>query len=638
MTVKLRLILLGAVSILGLLLSLAMGLYSLNRYKDLAHVGKKIGHTDELLLLLRRDEKDFLLRKDDKYVTQHSERYKELQELLSSLLGDADRLGFMKEKEIVLNVKAKVDEYKKSFDNLVRLQRINGLNENSGLEGDFRKSVRVMEQAIAGLDVILLKDVLTLRRNEKDFLLRMDEQYVTTFDKNLQIAKDNIVHVKTDETKKNEILRLLDAYQSQFKALVANYKELGLSADQGAQSGMRMAVNSAVEVNAQLVKVFEAEVDSEIDKVRLELIIISFIFISATLVFVVIVIRSITRPLASLGETISEIESTGNFSLRTNINSKDEIANVAKAINSLLNDLSSIINDINHIMANAAANDLTGRVNVKAKGDLATLKDSINATVGSLAIIIARVSNNIRQVAVATNQTSTAIGQISDSSQNQYNAVKQVAVGIDQTARAVEEVSDSARISSRHAQEASKLVEDGRGRIKNMLESVNSIASNAKEISKITGVIGQIAAQTNMLSLNAAIEAARAGEAGKGFAVVAEEVGKLADNSGRSVNEINSLIAKADQETARGVEAASIVGQSIEKIAQGANDSEKMAQAIAAAMEQQSSAVTEIRASVEELSQIGEANAAASEEITATMIELAKLADQTLTEVQKFRV
>ena len=150
-------------------------------------------------------------------------------------------------------------------------------------------------------------------------------------------------------------------------------------------------------------------------------------------------------------------------------------------------------------------------------------------------------------------------------------------------------------------------------------------------------MIGQIASQTNMLSLNAAIEAARAGEAGKGFAVVAEEVGKLADHSGRSVSEINTLVEKADAETSKGVRVAGVVGDSIDQISKGVGESEKMANAIAAAVEQQSASVEEIRASMNQLQSIGESNAAASEEVTATMVELARLADQTRNEVERFR-
>ena len=349
-------------------------------------------------------------------------------------------------------------------------------------------------------------------------------------------------------------------------------------------------------------------------------------------------VRYIANALHNLKSSIAEIDRTGDLSLRAKVQGKDEITEAASAFNNLMGDLSAVMNATNHAMERLASNDLTQRMSVAAKGDLAKLKDNFNRSLDALSTAMRTVMSNVRQVAAATGQASAAIGQISEGAYSQMNAIRQIAVGISQTARAVEDVSASAHQSSTHARQAATLVNEGRSRIVEMVNTVNAIATSAKEITKITDVIGQIASQTNMLSLNAAIEAARAGEAGKGFAVVAEEVGKLADHSGRSVNDINSLVEKADAETARGVRVAGIVGDSIDQIANGVSESEKMANAIAAAVEQQSASVEEIRANMDQLQSIGETNASASEEVTATMVELARLAEQTRCEMDRFKI
>ncbi len=348
--------------------------------------------------------------------------------------------------------------------------------------------------------------------------------------------------------------------------------------------------------------------------------------------------KTVIRGLVRLSGTLAEVEGTGSFSIRAEVSSRDEIGNAAAALNALLSDLNDVVVGVNAVTDRLASNDLGGRVTVTAKGDLDRLKGNLNRSIDGLSNTLGSVLGNIRQVATATGQVSQAISQISDGAQNQMYAIRQIGVGLAETARAVEEVSASAQHSSTHACQAASLVNDGRGRIEEMVQVVHSIANSAKEINKITGVIGQIASQTNMLSLNAAIEAARAGEAGKGFAVVAEEVGKLAEHSGRSVGEINTLVAKAGVETAKGVEVAGIVGASIDQIARGVSESEKMANAIAAAVEQQSASVEEIRTSMGQLQAIGESNAAASEEVTATMVELARIAELTRCEVERFRL
>jgi methyl-accepting chemotaxis protein len=348
-------------------------------------------------------------------------------------------------------------------------------------------------------------------------------------------------------------------------------------------------------------------------------------------------VRYIAGALHSLRASISEIDQTGNLSLRATVNGSDEIAEAASAFNNLMSDLSAVMDATNSAMERLAANDLSQRITINAKGDLAKLKDNLNRSLDALSTVLRNVMDNVRQVAAATAQTSTAIGQISDGAHGQINAIRQIALGVNQTSHAVEDVTNSARQSSIHATQAAALVADGHARMTEMVGVVNAIADNSKQITKITDVIGQIASQTNMLSLNAAIEAARAGEAGKGFAVVAEEVGRLADHSGKSVAEINTLVEKADAETSRGVRTANIVVDSIDKIALGAKDSEHMASAIASAMTQQSASLDQIRDNVEELSRIGETNASASEEVMATMMELSQLAEQTRGEIERFR-
>ena len=347
--------------------------------------------------------------------------------------------------------------------------------------------------------------------------------------------------------------------------------------------------------------------------------------------------RNISAPLDHLAKTIHAIEESGDLSLRIDLSGNDELARMGSAINTLLNEIDGVMKAANICMDQVAANDLSARISMAAKGDAGRLADNINASLGALSVTLKSVMSNVRQMAAATAQVSTAIGQISDGSHSQMNAIKQLALGINQTASAVEEISGSAVYSSTHAREAAALVNNGQGRIVEMVQTVNAIASSAKEIVKITDVIGQIASQTNMLSLNAAIEAARAGDAGKGFAVVAEEVGKLADHSGRSVNEINALVEKANADTAKGVQVAGIVGGSIDQIAKSVSESEMMANAIAAAVEQQSQSVEEIRANIGQLEVIAQTNASASEEVTATMIELSHLAGQIRAEIEIFR-
>ncbi len=278
------------------------------------------------------------------------------------------------------------------------------------------------------------------------------------------------------------------------------------------------------------------------------------------------------------------------------------------------------------------------RIQASASGDLLRLKNDINGSLEALAETLRQVHQNTRQVATASGQTNIAISQIADGVQNQTVALSQVATAVRQTTTAVADVSRNTEFASAQAGEAATRTRSGLQKMEKMVDIVNRIAINSQKINKITEVIEGIANKTNLLSLNAAIEAARAGEHGKGFSVVAEEVGKLAQSSAQSSQEIASLVGEAVQETRNAVDAVAEVRADMTSLETSSQQTRNMLERIAAAMEEQATAVEEINANLNSLDQIATANAAASEEITATVMSLSQLADATRQEVERFSV
>ena len=485
------------------------------------------------------------------------------------------------------------------------------------------------------------------------------------------------------------------------------------------------SLNKLVSIQVQLIQDGASEISvMGVSSHRILLATNILLLVLAVVIFM-FVIRSVTRPLELLQGSLLSVERTGDFSMKVDYQSADEVGQTAAAFNSMMASLQDALSNTNQVMGAVARGDfsrrvsveargdlaqlkssvngsvdkleltmtaltdvmkalregnfdkrvdakvdgefklavdqamqamqamlgdvggvmngvsqgdLTGRVRAEGRGDLARLKEAINTSLDGLSSALKTINDNTRQVAAAANQSSTAIGQISDGAQNQMHAISQVATAVRQTAVSVTDVTGNTEAASRKSQESVAIVRGGKYKMERMVEVVNSISANSEKINKITEVIEGIANKTNLLSLNAAIEAARAGEHGRGFAVVAEEVGKLAANSASSTQEIAHLVQQAVADANRAIETVKELASDMERIESGSVEADGMLQRISAALEQQSAAVQEINANVSNLNQIGQSNAAASEEITATVVELAKIADNPRREVEKFRV
>jgi len=352
--------------------------------------------------------------------------------------------------------------------------------------------------------------------------------------------------------------------------------------------------------------------------------------------FSLLIGRSLTRPITATTRAIQRL-SEGDLTVTVpGTDRRDELGAIGLAISNViavLHGLHREMHRLSGVAVHGAEADSAPAVQQDFKGAYGEMVALLHETGAAFR----QIGEQATQVAVAAGEASTAVSHVSDGALEQTDDLDLVASAVGQTVRAIAHVSENTRNASDMVKAAAGFAEQGKENMARLLKVSQTIAENSRRIGRITEAITQIAVKTNILSVNASIEAARAGEAGKGFEVVAEEVGKLADNAVESARQIAEIIEAASSMAEEGMLVTGQVGRMMDDLAERVAQLDRVFQSVAVAMEEQQSSVKEIEANVDSIRTVASKNAAASEEIAATMHQLSRLADETRQQVARFK-
>jgi methyl-accepting chemotaxis protein len=244
----------------------------------------------------------------------------------------------------------------------------------------------------------------------------------------------------------------------------------------------------------------------------------------------------------------------------------------------------------------------------------------------SIALPVRAISS---QLSGCSNETLSAAGQVSKSSQDLAHGSTEQAASLEETSASLEEMSSMTKRNADHTTQAKELARTARESadagaedMRNMGLAMTDIKTSGDDIAKIIKTIDEIAFQTNILALNAAVEAARAGESGAGFAVVADEVRALAQRSASAARETAAQIEKAISKTGLGVTLCDKVTGRLAEIVVKVREVDQLIGEVATASTEQTRGVDQINATIGQMSTVVQSNAATAEESAAAAEEL----------------
>lgn len=365
-----------------------------------------------------------------------------------------------------------------------------------------------------------------------------ETEIIVTMQNKIKAVRENI---ESDTDKGDKRVEQLEVVENLLNNYIESYKEgLALCDDTFSLAGdtkfysmvntaeylsnncnklLSLELERCGQLNAQILKNFRQSIYN--------IIVVVIIIIIISVLLSMAITSSITVPLKILRKKISVIAKGDLSGEPINIETKDEIGELAQAFNAMKDNLTNILLKVSEVSGQIeqSVEFVTGKIEENS-----ARSEQLSATMD---VVMTKMSNQNEETIVA---------------QEKVHTIDSVTERITGNADRIMENTEQSMIDSQKGNDNMELytkqLEDVNSIMSQVSEVVGQLGSSAEEMNDIIQTITNIADQTNLLSLNASIEAARAGESGRGFAVVASEIGNLAENSSSSAQKIADIISE----------------------------------------------------------------------------------------------
>lgn len=372
------------------------------------------------------------------------------------------------------------------------------------------------------------------------------------------------------------------------------------------------------------------------DAIIINLVVIG-IAILVSVVIALALARNIGRPMKACVNRMKLLVEGDLETPMPRITNKDETGVLARSTEALVDGLSIVIKDIDHLlneMANQNMDVHTAHEDVYV-GSFRNILLSMRNMKVALSNAMRQVNHSASEVNEASSQLSASAQTLSQGTTEQASSVEELASRISVISEQVANTANGALDVRAQTRKTGEEVLVCNQKMQNLVEAMERIEESSEEIEKILKTIDDIAFQTNILALNAAVEAARAGAAGKGFAVVAEEVRNLAGKSAQAAKNTSELIGNSTEAVHIGTEIAQSTAEvllgvvnSIQAVVEAIDNIATVSGEQSESVEQVSEGINQISIVVQNNSATAEESAAASEELSAEATCLKELVDQ----------
>nr|WP_320192750.1 methyl-accepting chemotaxis protein [uncultured Desulfobacter sp.] len=582
----------GLVLLLTLLVAV-IGYQGLSSVTDRVTKADNVNRMVRFILETRQAEKNFIIRKDEQYITTHADKIKKL---LDQAESTKETFKDPENKDQMEQAISAIKDYNNAFGKYTQLEK----SKNSQLKkmretaGNVRQITEVLrsgqkqqlhqlledgstdraaiQDKISKADAAnrMVKLLLNARRTEKEFIISNENRYIKENNDYQTRIIEEINQLKTqfhDRQNLNQldsVARNLTDYQNAFQKftdLVMQQLEFTNEMLDSARKADNVCRDARASQKSKMLNVISIS--------NMVSIMATIIAILIGAVFALLITRGIIRQLGGEPSVISKIAdliAAGDLTHEFKTNEK-QLYGVYASMKKMTDNLKIIFNDISQGVQTltSSSTELAAVSQQMAAGAEQSSQKADNVSAAA-----EEMTTTMNSVAAATEQTSTNL--------------QMIVAAAEEMSATINEISSNTATGSQTTTEAVAKAE-------HISRKVDDLGKAATEISKVTEAIADISEQTNLLALNATIEAARAGDAGKGFAVVAAEIKELAKQTAQATDEIGLKIREVQSTTTESVNAIKEIVEIIDNI-------NSIVSSVATAIEEQSATTQEISTNV----------------------------------------